>query len=345
MGDIIRIGLDTSKHFFQVHCVDAAEDVVLCRKLTRRQMEAFFAKLAPVEVGLEACGASHHWGRWLESLGHTVRMMPAQLVKPYIKRNKNDAADAEGLCEAMSRPTMRFVPVKTKAQQADLMLMTHRERLITERTRLSNTIRSHATEFGHCVPRGLAHLEGLLATLQADTDLPAQAAALFERMGRDYRRLCQELAELEAELAAWHKQNECSRRLERIPGVGPVCSALLVMKVTDVAAFKSGRDFAAWLGLTPKDHSTGGKLRLGGITRAGDEILRCKLVAGATAVIQHARRRGKGSPWLINLLKRKPPKLAAVALANKIARIAWKLMKTGETYTDKPAQSQTLCAA
>lgn len=345
MDNITRIGLDTSKQFFQVHGVNAAEQVVLRRKLNRRQMEAFFAKLPPVEVGLEACGASHHWARWLEGLGHTVRMMPPQLVKAYIPRNKNDAADAEGLCEAMSRPTMGFVPVKTQAQQADLMLMTHRERLICERTRLSNGIRGHAAEFGYCVSRGLAHLEGLLANLQADTDLPELASRLFERLGRDYRRLNQEIAEVEAELAAWHKQNECSRRLDKIPGVGPVCSTLLVMKVTDVAAFKSGRDFAAWLGLTPQDHSTAGKQRLGGITRAGDETLRSKLVAGATAVIQHARRSGKGSPWLLNLLKRKPPKLVAVALANKNARIAWKLMMTGETYNDKPAQTQIACAA
>lgn len=341
MDDIIRIGLDTSKHFFQVHGVNASEAVVLRRKLNRQQMEAFFTKLPRCEVGLEACGSSHHWGRWLEALGHKVKMMPAQLVKPYVTRNKNDAADADAVCEAMSRPKMRFVPVKTQAQQADLMLMTHRERLLTERTRLSNGIRGHASEFGYHVRRGLAHLDDLLAELQADTDLPERARKLFEWLGKDYSRLNQEVEDIETELAAWHKENECSRRLDAIPGVGPVCSALLVMKVPDASAFKSGRDFAAWMGLTPKDHSTGGKLRLGSITRAGDETLRSKLVAGATAVIQHARRSGKGSPWLIALLKRKPSKLVAIALANKTARIAWKLMKTGENYIDKSAQAKT----
>ncbi len=341
MDDIIRIGLDTSKHFFQVHGVNASEQVVLRRQLNRRQMEAFFTKLPGCEIGLEACGSSHHWGRWLEALGHKVKMMPAQLVKPYVQRNKNDAADAEALCEAMSRPKMRFVPVKTEAQQADLMLMTHRERLLIERTRLSNAMRGHAAEFGYHVARGLAHLDDLLAELQVDTTLPERARMLFARMDKDYQRLNQEVEEIEAELLAWHKEDECSQRLDAIPGVGPVCSALLVMKVVDALAFKSGRDFAAWIGLTPKDHSTGGKLRLGSITRAGDETLRSKLVAGATAVIQHARRSGKGSPWLIGLLKRKPPKLVAIALANKTARIAWKLMKTGESYIDKSAQVET----
>ncbi len=340
MEQIIRIGMDTSKHFFQLHGVNAAEEAVLRRKLTRKEMEKFFLKLSPCEIGIEACGASHYWARWLQSLGHTVRLMPPQLVKPFVMRNKNDAADAEALCEAMSRPKVRarFVAVKTAEQQADLMLMSARERLVHDRTRLSNAIRGHAAELGYAAAKGVAHLVPLLERLQADDRLPERALKLFAMMAEDYQRLTQRLSEIDTELKAWHQSNECSQRLDRIGGVGIICAALLVMKVPDPAAFESGRDFAAYLGLTPKDHSTGGKLRLGRITRAGDEALRCNLVVGATAVIQHVRRTGKGSPWLIELLKRKPPKLVAVALANKTARIAWKLMKTGEAYNPNHAK-------
>lgn len=347
MDQIIRIGMDTSKHFFQLHGVNSAEEAVLRRKFTRKEMEKFFQKLSPTEIGIEACGASHYWARWLQSLGHTVRMVPAQLVKPFVMRNKNDAADAEALCEAMNRPKvrMRFVPVKSAEQQADLMLMSMRERLIQDRTRLSNAIRGHAAELGHCVAKGIAHLDSLLERLAADEHLPERAVKLFAMMAEDYKRLTQRLGEIDTELKAWHRSNECSQRLDHIGGVGIICAAMLVMKVPDPAAFKSGRDLAAWLGLTPKDHSTGGKLRLGRITRAGDEALRCNLVVGATAVIQHARRTGKGSPWLLELLKRKPPKLVAVALANKMARIAWKLMKTGESYNPTHAQAKGPVAA
>ena len=347
MEQIIRIGMDTSKHFFQLHGVNAAEEVVLRRKFTRKEMEKFFQKLSPAEIGIEACGASHYWARWLQSLGHTVRMMPPQLVKPFVMRNKNDAADAEALCDAMIMPKvrLRFVPVKSAEQQADLMLMTLRERLIHTRTQLSNAIRSQASEFGYAVSKGMAHLKPLLERLAADEHLPDRARRLFAVTAKEYDELAARIDDIDAELKAWHCSNECSRRLDRIGGVGIVCAALLVMKVPDPAAFKCGRDFAAWLGLTPKDHSTGGKLRLGRITRAGDEALRCNLVVGATAVIQHVRRTGKGSPWLIALLKRKPPKLVAVALANKTARIAWKLMKTGESYNPTHAQAKVSVAA
>ena len=257
------------------------------------------------------------------------------LVKPYVKRGKNDAADAEALCEAMSRPTIRFVPVKTVDQQAALMLMGVRDRLIRNRTQLANTIRGHAAEFGLIAAKGMAHLVPLLERIAADESLPALARELFASQAGEYAQLQAQIDEVDAKLTAWHRADECSRRLAKIPGVGPVGAALLKMKTPDPTQFQSGRQFAAWISLTPKDHSTAGKVRLGGITRAGDEGLRSALVLGATAVIQQALRSGAASPWLAALLKRKPPKLAAVALANKTARIAWKMMLTGEAYGAK----------
>ena len=333
MDQIIRIGMDTSKHIFQLHGVDAAERPVLRRRLRRNEVLAFFAKLPPTVIGMEACGAAHYWARELRKLGHEVKLMAPQHVKAYVKRNKNDGRDAEGLCEAMSRPTMQFVPVKTEEQQAALMLAGVRQQLIARRTQLSNAIRGYAAEFGLTAAKGLDKIEPLLARIAQDETVPESARELFAFQGRDYARLQIELKAIEVKLRAWHRANADSRRLAQIPGVGPIGATTLVMKTPDPRAFASGRHFAAWLGLTPKDHSSGGKTRLGKITRAGDEVLRRLLVAGATAVIQQVRRgRGHPSPWLLALLKRKPPKLAAVALANKIARIAWKLMTTGESY-------------
>jgi transposase len=307
--------------------------VVLRKKLRRKEMVAFFEKLAPTVIGIEACGASHHWGRLLRSFGHEVKLIPAQLVKPYVTRGKNDMADAEALCEAMSRPTMRFVPIKTAEQQAALMLVGLRDRLIRNRTQLSNAIRGYAAEFGFTATKGMANLDLLLERIQADESVPDLARELFAIQAEEYAQLQAQIAEVSAKLMAWYKADECSRRLAKIPGVGPIGAALLMMKTPAPELFRSGRQFAAWIGLTPKDHSTAGKVRLGGITRAGDEALRAVLVSGATAVIRHAVRcRGRASHWLFGLLKRKPPKLAAVALANKMARIAWKLMVTGETY-------------
>jgi transposase len=333
MDQITRIGMDTSKHVFQLHGVNAAEEPVLRRKLRRKEVAAFFAKLGPTVVGIEACGGAHHWARELAELGHEVKLLPPQLVKPYVKRGKNDAADAEALCEAMSRPGMRFVPGKTAESQAALMLTGTRERLIRDRTRLANAIRGYATEFGLIAAQGLDKIEPLLARIAADESLPGLARALFAAHGAEYAQLAGRIAAIDAELLAWHRANPCSRRLSAIPGVGPVLASLLVMKTPDPAAFRSGRQFAAWLGLTPKDHSSGGKTRLGGITRAGDETLRSLLVVGASAVIRQARLgRGRPSPWLLALLARKPAKLAAVALANKTARIAWTMMSSGDSY-------------
>ena len=332
MEKIIRIGMDTSKSVFQLHGVNEVEQPVVRKKLHRKEMVKFFSQLEPTVVGIEACGGSHHWARALGALGHTVKLMAPQLVKPYVKRGKNDAADAAALCEAMSRPTMRFVPVKSLDQQAALMLIGLRDGLVRRRTQLSNAIRGYATEFGLVAAKGLEKIERLLARAQA-ADLPALAGELFGLLGRDYARLQEQVKEIEAKLMAWHRENEVSRRLAQAPGIGPIGATMLVMKTPDPHAFRSARDFAAWIGLTPKDHSTAGKVRLGGITRAGDEALRSVLVVGAMSVIRQARQ-GKGhrSPWLAGLLQRKPPKVAAVALANKMARVAWKMMATGECY-------------
>jgi transposase len=345
MDQIIRIGMDTSKHFFQLHGVDAAEQVVLRRKLQRKQVLGFFTELPPTVIGMEACGAGHYWARELRKLGHEVRLMAPQHVKAYVKRNKNDGRDAEGLCEAMSRPTMQFVAVKSEQQQAALMLAGVRQQLIARRTQLSNAIRGCAAEFGLIAAKGLDKIEPLLERLTQDRSVPELAREMFAMQGRDYGRLQDELKAIEKKLLAWHRANADSRRLAQIPGVGPIGATALVMKTPDPHAFASGRHFAAWLGLTPKDHSTAGKTRLGKITRAGDEMLRSVLVAGATAVIQQVRHgRGRPSRWLLDLLKRKPPKLAAVALANKIARIAWKLMTTGESYDGARMQGASAVA-
>lgn len=344
MDQISRIGIDTSKHIFQLHGVNAAESPVLRKKLRRKEMVSFFEKLAPTVVAIEACGSSHHTARLLQSLGHTVKLIAPQLVKPYVKRGKNDAADAEALCEAMSRPTMRFVPVKTAEQQAALMLVSVRDRLIRNRTQLANAIRGYAAEFGLTSAKGMARLVPLLDRIEADETLPALARELFAIQAKEFAKLQAQIEEVDAKLTAWHRADECSRRLVKVPGVGPIVATLLRMKTPDPTQFKSGRQFAAWIGLTPKDHSTAGKVRVGAITRAGDETLRSVLVVGATAVIRQGQRSGTASPWLAALLKRKSPKLVAVALANKTARIAWKMMITGEEYTLKSAAAIPLAS-
>lgn len=339
MKQIIRLGIDTSKSVFQLHGVDESERPVLRKKLSRAQFLKFLATLPPVKIGLEACGASHHWACAIRMLGHEAVLLPPQYVKPYVKRGKSDAADAEAICEAMSRPTMRFVAVKTPDEQAAQMLIRLREQFVRRRTQLANAIRGFASEFGLTAPRGLSHLTRLLDDIRSDGMLPDLAMEMIETLARDFERVDAEIAELDIRLLDQHRSSEMSRRLAGMPGVGPVGAVLLTAKSGVACSFRSGRDFAAWIGLTPKNHSTAGKNRLGVITRAGDERLRSVLVAGATAVIAHWRRTGKkGWPWLEALIERKPPKLAAVALANKMARIAWKMMITGQQY-QLPAKS------
>jgi len=330
---LIRIGMDTSKSVFQLHGVNEAEQPVLRSKLRRSQVLAFFAGLPPLKVGMEACGAAHYWARELRALGHEVVLLPAQYVKPYVKRSKSDAADAEAICEAMSRPNMRFVPVKSADNQAAQMLAKLRAQFIGRRTQLANSIRGFAAEFGLIAPKGLSRLGDLLADIRTSEAIPEMARDMFETQARDYAHISGEVAALDDKLLALHRCSEMSRRLAAIPAIGPVGATLLAIKVPDAHGFRSGRDFAAWLGLTPKNHSTAGRNRLGVITRAGDEMLRSVLVAGATALIQHMRRGSKRLwPWLAALIARKPAKLAAVALANKLARIAWKLMVSGQQY-------------
>jgi len=260
--------MDTSKYIFQLHGVDASEQVVLRKRLGRNGMHSFFAKLPPTVIVIEACGAAHCLARELGKLGHTIKLIAPQLVKPYVERNKNDGRDAEGLCEASSRPRMRYVPVKTAEQQAALMLLGVRDQLVMRRTQLSNTIRGHAAEFGLIEAKGLDKLASLLAAIEQGDSVPVLARELFAMLARQYAQVQVELKAIEAKLLAWHRANALSRRLAEIPGVGPITAAALVMKAPDPHAFRSGRLFAAWLGLTPKDHSTAGKTRLGKITRA-----------------------------------------------------------------------------
>lgn len=336
MEKIIRIGVDTSKNVFELRGVNASEELVLRKRLRRSQLVTWFAGQASMQVGLEACAGSHHLARTLTGLGHEVVLVPPQHVKPYVSRGKNDGADAEAICEAMSRPKVqrRFVPVKTPQQQAAQMLLHTREQFICRRTQLSNAIRGYAAEFGHVAPKGFAHLEPLLVRVEEDGDVPDLARELFRLHRSEYEHIQSQLRRTEAMLMAFHRNNEVSQRLAKIPAVGPICASMLAAKVPDAKRFKSGRDFAAWIGLTPKDHSTAGRQRMGGITRAGDETLRKTMVVGAMALVQQIMRGNTryASPWLVALIKRKPAKVAAVALANKTARIAWKLMVSGENY-------------
>jgi len=334
---IIRIGLDTSKHVFQIHGVDENEKPVLQRQLRRSEVEKFFAKLPPTRIGLEACGASHHWARLLRGLGHTVMLMPPQYIKAYVKRGKNDAIDAEAICEAMSRPTMRFVPVKTAEQQAALTMLGVRDLLVKQRTMLVNAIRGHAAEFGMIVAKGPKRVSALLQRLASDEGVPALAREMIGVLARQLDGLDVQLTTIEKRLMAWHRQDQTSQCLATVPGIGPIGGISFALKVRDAKVFRSGRHFASWVGITPREDSTAGRQKLGRISRAGDEDLRRLLVIGATAVIRAAKP-GGASPWLLALLARKSKKLAAVALANKMARIVWAMMVSGETYR-QPAQA------
>jgi transposase len=288
---------------------------------------------------MEACATAHHWAREIAKLGHEVRLMPPHYVKPYVKRNKNDAADAAAICEAVTRPTMRFVAVKSAEQQSVLMLHRTRELLVRQRTMLINAIRAHMAEFGIVAPVGVPRVKELLAVIaDADDDrLPPIARACLESLARQFLSLHQEICAIGKHIHVWHRSNEVSRRLETIAGVGPIIASALAASITDPEVFKNGRELAAWIGLTPRQTSTGGKQRLGRISKQGDQYLRWLLVAGAMSVILHAKRRGTTDmPWLADMIARKPTKVAAVALANKTVRIVWALLRHGGTY-QKPA--------
>ncbi len=333
MSSISVIGLDIAKHVFQIHGIDESGAIVVRRQLRRGQMLGYFAKLPPCLIGLEACATGHHWGRELRALGHDVRLIPPQYVKPYVKRNKTDAADAEAICEAVTRPSMHFVGIKSAEQQAVMALHRTRDLLVRQRTMAINALRGHMAEFGVVEVQGIAGAERLVAVLADGSDdrIPPLARRVLAVLVEQLRGAMARIDALEREMKAWHKASDVSRRLAMIPGVGPVTATALAATVPDASVFSSGRQFAAWLGLTPRQYSTGGKPRLGGISKRGDGYLRRLLMTGATAALRRSKQT-RARPWVQALLKRRPPKVVAVALANKTARTAWALMKTGEAY-------------
>jgi transposase len=340
MQAITTIGLDIAKSVFQVHSVDAGGQVVIRRQLKRRYVLAFFQKLPPCLVGIEACASSHHWSRELQALGHTVRLMPPAYVKPYVKRHKNDAADAEAICEAVTRANMRFVATKTPEQQSCLMLHRTRHLFIRQQTAVINAIRAHLAEFGIVAPVGRNGVEQLLGVVADANDkrLPEVARACVGALGAQLQMLKAQILKFDRLIRTWHRSSEASKRLDAIPGVGPTLATALVASVADPKAFRSGRDFSAWIGLVPKQNSSGGKERLGNISKRGDRYLRSLFTAGALAVIRYAKIHGtKHRLWLTALLARRPSKVAAIALANKLARMAWAMLARGERYKEPAA--------
>jgi transposase len=333
---ITTIGLDIAKSVFQVHGIDAAGEILLRRRLTRARVLPFFAKLGPCLIGIEACATSHYWARELRELGHDVRLMPPSYVKPYVKRQKNDTADAEAICEAVTRPTMRFVEVKTTEQQSVLVLHRTRLMLMRQRIQLSNAIRGHMAEFGIVVPIGRQGLQALIDTIHDESDdrVPAEARCCLQMLASQLRLVNEQILENDRRIRTSARATEVGRRLMGIPGVGPVLASAFVASVPDPAAFKSGRNLAAWIGLVPRQNSSGGKERLGSITKQGNRYLRQMLVVGALAVIRYAERHGTRRPWLVKLVARRTTKIAAVALANKTARMVWAMMISGEAYRE-----------
>jgi transposase len=333
--EITTVGLDLAKRVFQVHGNNAAGQVVLRKVLRRTQVLPFFAKLPPCLVGMEACGTSHHWARELIGLGHTVKLMPPAYVKAYVKRGKTDAADAEAICEAVTRPSMRFVPIKSREQQAALSLHRARDLLVKQRTQLINMMRGLLAEFGIAIPDGLER--ALLMTRQvvdgAALDVPVQAGRIVLMLSQQALSTHAQLREIDCALARLHRTDDMARRLATIPGIGPVGATALAASVTDPGQFRSGRQFAAWLGLTPLQNSSGGKERLGRITKMGDKYLRKLLVIGATSLVRRAKHKPETADRrLVALLARKPVRVATVAMANKIARIVWAVMTRGDVY-------------
>ena len=335
MEKISTIGLDIAKSVFQVHGIDEVGKVVVQRRLRRRQVLPIFKRQAPCLVGLEACATAHHWAREIEKFGHEVRLMPPRYVKPYVKRNKNDAADAEAICEAVQRPTMRFVPIKSPEQQSVLMLHRTRELFVRQRVTLTNAIRAHLAEFGIVAGVGRNGVDALLKVIaeREDERVPAAARECLMALAAQLDLVKRQILEADKRILACHRSSEVARRLEAIPGVGPLIATALVASIPDPNIFRSGRDMSAWIGLVPKQNSTGGKEKLGNISKAGNRYLRRLLVIGALAVIKRAKILGyTRHPWLVRLMERRSTKIAAVALANKIARMAWAMMARNESY-------------
>lgn len=328
---ISTIGIDLAKRVFQIHGVDQDGNVVLRKQLRRAQVLGFFGKLPPCLVGMEACGTSHHWAREIATLGHEVRLMPPQYVKPYVKRNKHDPADAEACCEAVRRPSMRFVPVKTEEQQAVLIMHRTRELLVRQRTQVVNALRGHFAEFGLVEPQGIWHVGRLRARLEDESTIPEPGRTVLGFLVGQLDQLDQRIAQVEAEILAWHRANPVSQRLAKIPGIGPLIASAIVATVPDPSVFRSGREFAAWLGLVPRQHSTGGKQRLGRISRQGNRSIRQLLIVGAHSALLRSKE-VRANAWVQRLLGRCARLKVAVALANKTARIAWAMMSRGETY-------------
>jgi transposase len=331
---ITTIGLDIAKNVFQVHGIDAAEKVVVRKQLRRGQVMKFFAALPPCLIGMEACATAHYWARELTKLGHEVRLMPAKDVKAYVKRNKNDAADAEAICEAVRRPTMRFVRIKSAEQQGQLMQHRTRDLLMRQRTQVINALRAHLAELGITAAQGREGLKELLAVIADERDerLPIDARASLIVLAAQLQALQTLIGSIEKRIIAQHRANEASKRLESIPGIGIVGATAIAATLTEPKAFRSGRDFAAWIGLVPRQDSTGGKQKLGPISKQGDRYLRRILVVGAHAVLRRAKQSPEKYPWLTQLLARRPFKVVAIALANKMARMAWALLAKGGTY-------------
>lgn len=338
---ITTIGLDIAKNVFQVHGIDDAGRVVLRRKVRRDQLLTLLGGLEPCLIGMEACATTHHWARELEAQDHQVRLMPPAYVKPYVKRNKNDAADAEAICEAVTRLTMRFVAVKSANAQSILMLHRARYLLVRQRTAQVSALRAHLGEYGIVAPKGRAHVRELVAVLdKGEALLPELARQTLLLIAEMIEGLSTQIRKIEIELMTWHRVDPTCRRLETIPGIGFITATALVATVGDAKVFRSGRQFAAWLGLVPKQHSSGGKERMGGISKMGDRYLRHLLVVGATAVVRYTRRKATAvSIWANQLLERKPARLVTVAVANKMARIAWAVMAREENYRAAPAEA------
>ena len=332
---ITSVGIDLAKNVFQVHAVDERGKAVLRRQLRRDQMTAFFANLPPCLIGMEACGSAHYWARTLQSFGHTARLMSPQFVKPYVKSNKNDVADAEAICEAVARPNMRFVPVKSVEQQAVLSLHRVRQGFVKARTAQANQIRSLLGEFGLIMPAGISHIAKRVPGLLEDTSnpLPGSLRQLITRLTEHLKDLDQLVDEFETQIKAWHRSSELSMKLEKIPGIGPLGASALVASIADATSFDNGRQLSAWLGLVPRQHSSGGKPTLLGISKRGDVYLRTLLIHGARSAILAAQRKAVNTNvWLAGLLDRRHPNVAAVALANKNVRTVWALLAHGRQF-------------